>query len=276
VTGSVGVDAVGTGIGTGATSAEPLGRAVIVSGVGGGLGRAIVAHLLGQGCTVVGLDIDLSGVAAPPGPAEVQDRFSARSVDLSSSDSVEEAVARAVQTMGRCDAVVAAAGVVDTVHRAERFPDDAWDRDMAVNLGGAFRLARAAFPHLRDSGDGRIVFISSVAARYGQPGQAAYAAAKAGLIGLTASLATEWASHRILVNAVVPGPIETPKVLALPESVRARLLARTALGRFATPAEVAGVAAFFLSAAAGALTGTTLQVDAGFGLNDIALTGGSR
>jgi NAD(P)-dependent dehydrogenase (short-subunit alcohol dehydrogenase family) len=250
-------------------SVAPRGRAVIVSGAAGGLGRAVVSHLLARKCRVAALDNDFSSWdVAPDGDLVTV------TVDLRSPGSISSAVDEAVGRLGGCDSVVAAAAVVDSVHRAEHVEDADWDLELEVNLGGSFRLARQAFPHLRDHGDGRVVFVSSVAATLGQPAQVAYSASKAGLLGLTKTLASEWAEHHILVNAVVPGMIETPKVAALPGRLRAALLARTPIGHFATPEEVAGAISFLLSPAARSMTGATIRMDGGFSLNGLALSRG--
>jgi 3-oxoacyl-[acyl-carrier protein] reductase len=142
----------------------PAGRRVIVTGAEGGIGRATVALLEAAGCSVAGCDI---------GDFDVTDR-----------DAVDAGVAVLVDRLGGCDAVVANAGVVDTIHRAERFPDADWHRDVETNLTGQFNVVRAAFEALRESGDGRVAIISSVSAETGIPGQVAYAAAKAGLVGM--------------------------------------------------------------------------------------------
>jgi 3-oxoacyl-[acyl-carrier protein] reductase len=242
-------------------STAPSGRRVIVTGAAGGIGRAIVDALTGSGCAVAACDA----------PGAVVERVAGAAVtatfDVRDRAALREGVAGAIARLGGCDAVVANAGVVDTLQRAERFSDEEWRKDVETNLNGAFWLTQAAFEALAASGDGRVVLISSVAAEAGIPRQVAYGASKAGLVGMARTLAAEWAGCGIRCNVVMPGFVATAKVLAMPAEVKESAIARIPLRRFAEPDELAGVVSFLLSPAAAYINGAVLRVDGGFGLS---------
>jgi 3-oxoacyl-[acyl-carrier protein] reductase len=229
----------------------PSGRRVIVTGALGGIGLATVEMLERGGCSVAACDVD--------------------DFDIRDRPAVDEGVAARVEQLGGCDAVVANAGVVDTIHRAERFSEDEWKKDLDTNLTGQFNVVRALFEPLRESGDGRVVVVSSASVETGLPGQVAYTAAKAGLVGMARTLAAEWGSHGIRCNVVMPGLIATPKVRALPEATRTAMSKALPLGRIGEPAEVAATIAFLLAPAAAYITGAVIRVDGGHGLNTASL-----
>jgi 3-oxoacyl-[acyl-carrier protein] reductase len=248
-------------------SPVPDGRRVIVTGAAGGIGRAIVQTLADCGCAVAACDVADAALADLPGATATF------SFDVRDAGAVAVGVVAAIEALEGCDAVIANAGIVDTIRRAERFPETDWHKDMETNLSGAFYLAQAAFPALLESGDGRVVVISSVAAEIGLPGQAAYGASKAGLVGLARTLAGEWGPRGVRCNVVMPGMIATPKVLAMPEKLRVSLARGIPLGRFGATEELAGVVSFLLSPAAAYLNGAVVRVDGGFGLSASAMTG---
>ena len=181
------------------------------------------------------------------------------------------------EQLGGLDAVVANAGVVDTIHRAERFPIEEWKKDLDTNLSGQFHAVQAAYEWLAAAGDARVVLISSASAETGLPGQVAYTAAKAGVVGMARTLAGEWGPAGIRCNVVMPGLIATPKVSALPDGLKQALSRSIPLGRIGAVEELAAVVAFLLSDAAAYLNGAVIRVDGGFGLSTGGLmTGGTE
>jgi NAD(P)-dependent dehydrogenase (short-subunit alcohol dehydrogenase family) len=170
------------------------------------------------------------------------------------------------------DVCVSNAAITDTLAPAHRMTAEQWDRDIAVNLGGAFRVIQACLPGMRERGYGRIVVISSSAASYGLPGQVAYAASKAGLLGMTKTIAAENVRRNITANAVLPGLIASERVAGLPEDLYEKLRSSVPSGRIGEMAEVAALVAFLASQEAGYITGQEIGVDGGAFLNTFSLT----
>jgi 3-oxoacyl-[acyl-carrier protein] reductase len=235
-------------------------RVALVTGGSGGIGGAICRHLAADGATVlVGYRSDEAGarqVAADCGGAS-----EAIALDVADEEQIAAAVARAGE-VGRLDTVVNAAGVaVDRL--VLQLTADEFDLAITANLRGAVLLSKAALRPMLRARHGRIVQVGSIVGLRGNAGQAAYAAAKAGLVGFSASLAREVARKGITVNVVAPGFVETAMTDALPDAARTALEELAPIGRAVTVDEVAAAVTFLASAAASGITGSVLPVDGG-------------
>lgn len=229
---------------------DVLRRVAVVTGGSGGIGRVIAGALRATGAAVVGLDL------AQPADGEWAE------CDVRDDSSVSSAIAGVIADYGRVDIAVHAAGVShDAV--VWKLPVEEWDRIHDVNLRGAFLLMRHAVPAMRAAGGGRIVLIGSINGSRGKFGTSAYAASKAGLIGLAKSVSRETGRFGICVNVVEPGWVRTPMTEALDESVRKQALAETLLGELVEPEDVAAAVVFLCGPGARRVTGQILRVDAG-------------
>ncbi|MDX3807124.1 3-oxoacyl-[acyl-carrier-protein] reductase [Bosea thiooxidans] len=239
------------------------GRKALVTGATGGLGGAIARTLHAQGASVA-----ISGTRADALEAlatELGERVVIAPCNLADKDSVEALVPAAEEKLGGLDILVNNAGITrDNLFL--RLKDEDWDSVLAVNLTAAFRLSRAAVKSMMRRRYGRIVAIGSVVGTTGNPGQGNYAAAKAGLIGMSKALAAEVASRNITVNVVSPGFIESPMTQALNEKQREGILADVPMGRLGAGADIAAAVAYLASEEAGYVTGQTLHVNGGMAM----------
>ena len=232
---------------------------VLVVGGTGGLGRAIVERLRREDHGVAFTYVD-AGTEA--GRLSRYTGASAHALDLRDPASIERAIAAVESALGPLDGLVNAAGVRQD-GLAALTSDADWERVVGINLGGVFRCCRAVLPGMVTRRRGAIVNVASLSALHGVPGQAAYAASKAGLVGLTRSLAREVGRRGIRVNAVVPGFVPTRMTEALPPAAVEELRRHECLPDGVTPAAVADAVEFLLSSRASAITGQCLVVDAG-------------
>ncbi len=266
------------------------GRVALVTGGSRGLGRADALTLARAGADVVIADIQvesdtgedaerygtLAQVARAQGlvysEATAQEirgmgrRAAAIKCDVTNRELVQQTVASVVDEFGSVDILVNNAGTLDHVGQLGDQQPELWERDLRVNLTGAFNCAQAVWPHMRERGWGRIVNMASVAGTLGGFGQASYSTTKAGLIGLTRTLALEGARHGITCNAIVPGIIGTEAFQFGNPDMNERMIKRTAMRRPGEPGDIANAIAFLCSDLAGYITGVALNVSGGIEL----------
>ena len=236
------------------------GKNALVTGASGGIGAAVARALHEAGATV-----GLSGTRVEPLQAlaaELGSRAHVLPCDLSNAAAVEDLVKQAAEAMGSVNILVNNAGITRDA-LAMRMSDEDWLSVIEVNLTSTFRLCRAAIRPMMKARWGRIINVTSVVAQAGNPGQVNYAAAKAGVAGLSRSLAQEVASRGITVNCVAPGLVETAMTDKLNDEQRAKILTAVPVGRIGRPEEIAAGVVFLASVEAGYVTGATLDINGG-------------
>ncbi len=263
------------------------GRVALVTGASRGLGRADALALARAGADVVVADLlveselseetdrygPLATAARQQGLVHTEETVAeirglgrcalAVRCDVTDRAEVDAAVARAVEELGSVDILVNNAGTLDHVAQFHEQAPELWERDLRVNLTGAFNCAQAVWPQMRERGWGRIVNMASVAGTLGGFGQASYATTKAGILGLTKTLAMEGGRHGITCNAIVPGVIGSEAFHLANAAMNERIVKRTALRRHGEPDEIANVIAFLCSDLASYVTGAEINVSGG-------------
>ena len=237
------------------TSGEAIGRSVLVTGGNRGIGLALARAFAAAGDRVA---ITHRGSGAPDGLFGVQ-------CDVTSTEQVDAAFAAVEAEQGPVEVLVSNAGMTDDTLLL-RMSEESFQQVVDANLAGAYRVAKRAAQGMLRARRGRMIFISSVVAFVGAPGQANYAASKAGLVGLARSISRELGSRSITANVIAPGFIETDMTADLSDARKAEVLGNVPLGRYGSADEVAGAALYLASPAAGYVTGVVLPVDGGIGM----------
>jgi 3-oxoacyl-[acyl-carrier protein] reductase len=242
------------------------GKAAVITGAGQGIGKEIALLLAGEGSRIVIADINYNMAEAVAREIEAMGvEAMPYELDVTSGGRVKEMVDKVLDKFKRIDILINNAGITRD-NLILRLKDEEWDSVLNVNLKGAFNCIKAVSKVMLKAHSGRIVNISSIIGLIGNPGQANYAASKAGLIGLTKSAARELGSRGINVNAVAPGYISTPMTDRLPEEIKKEILQKIPLGKFAHPKEVAKAVLFLVSEASDYITGQVICVDGGMAM----------
>ncbi len=247
-----------------------IGKIAVVTGGLSGIGAAIALRLSAEGARVVAADLSVQDQMLQNGAA-AHDGVEPAPLDVTDEASVASCFAAVMAQHGRLDILVNSAGIGRDIPFLDTSAAE-FDRLIAVNLRGTFLVGQAAARHMMQSGGGAIVNIASVSGLRGNRGRAAYGASKGGVVTLSQVMAVELAQHVIRVNAIAPGPIETPLVAALhTETIRQDWLRQMPMRRYGTPEEIAGVAAFLCSDDSSFITGHVLAADGGFLAAGIAM-----
>jgi 3-oxoacyl-[acyl-carrier protein] reductase len=241
-------------------------QTALVTGASRGIGRAIAGTLAAQGFRVIGTATSDAGAAAIGQALAQFPGCRGACLDVNDAAAAEALVDAIVKEHDGLQVLVNNAGITRD-QLAMRMKDEDWDAVLDTNLKSVFRLCRAVMRGMMKQRFGRIVNITSVVGASGNPGQANYAAAKAGVAGMTRALARELGSRNITVNCIAPGFIATDMTDGLPEAQRAALLQQIPLGRLGTPDEIAHAVAFLASPLAGYITGTEMHVNGGMFMN---------
>lgn len=243
------------------------GKVALVTGASRGIGRAIAETLARDGATVIGTATSESGAAAIAGYLkEAGANGTGLALDVNDGAAIDAALERIEKEFGPIAVLVNNAGITRD-QLLMRMKEDDWDAVMDTNLRSVFRLSKAVLRGMMKARWGRIVSIASVVGAAGSAGQANYAAAKAGMMGFTRSLAREVGSRGITVNCVAPGFIDTDMTAGLPDEYKTKLLAQIALERLGQPQEIADAVGFLASDRASYITGNTLHVNGGMYMN---------
>lgn len=239
------------------------GMTALVTGASGGIGSEVARALAGQGARIAlsGTREDALGKVA----AELGGDHVILPCNLGDAEAVDGLVPRAVEALGKLDILVNNAGVTRD-NLAMRMKDDEWDQVIRINLEAAFRLCRAAAKPMMKARFGRIISITSIVGTTGNPGQANYAASKAGLVGMSKAMAQEMASRGITVNCVAPGFITSPMTDVLPEAQKLALTSKIPAGRLGEGSDIGAAVAYLASKEAAYVTGQTLHVNGGMAM----------
>lgn len=236
------------------------GQAAIVTGGASGLGRAVAQRIVAEGGAVALWDIDaalLARTAEEIGASDVQ------ALDVADFEAVSAAAARSLAVLGRVDILVCSAGITGATAPVRDYPLESWQQVIAINLTGLFHCNRAVLPCMASNGYGRIVNVSSVAGKEGNPNASAYSAAKAGVIGFTKSLGKEMAGSGVIANAITPATFESPILAQLPQSQVDYMRSRIPMGRLGEIDETAAMVCFMASRECSFTTASTFDTSGG-------------
>ena len=242
-------------------------KIAIVTGGARGLGKADAIVLAKEGCQVAIIDILEDSLA------QTADELKGRNLnirtyhlDITDRDAVKECVSQVEHDLGPVDILVNNAAILTTTAQVPNLADELWDRDLAVNLSGAYNMTKAIYPGMRERKWGRIIFMSSIAGLMGGFGQSSYSATKMGVIGLAKSVALEGARSNVTANIIAPGIIGTEAFNLIPEAMKERMRAKVAFRKEGTPDDIAHTVAFLASEKARYITGAVIPITGGMDL----------